>query len=200
VIGLSGLVRVVAGRLAAQHARWALIGGLAVSVRAGARFTQDADVAVAVENDAEAERLIGAVAVGAFRIQTIIEQTATDRLATVRLSSGPDADSPLLDLLFASSGIEPEIVAAADPLEVFPGFKVPVAQTGHLIALNVLSRDDDTRPQDLIDLRNLLLEADADDLAMARAALSLIAERGYDRGKSLQSDLDALLTRFRPAQ
>jgi hypothetical protein len=33
---------------------------------------------------------------------------------------------------------------------------------------------------------------------MARAALSLIAERGYDRGKNLQSDLDALLARFRP--
>jgi hypothetical protein len=171
-----------------------------VSARAGARFTQDADVAVSVENDAEAERLIGDMAVGSFRIQTIIEQTATGRLATGRLASGPEATSPLIDLLFASSGIEPEIVATATSLEVFPGYKVPVAQTGHLIALKVLSRDDDTRPQDLIDLRNLLIEADDDDIAMARAALSLIAERGYDRSKSLQSDLDGLIARFLPAR
>ena len=62
----------------------------------------------------------------------------------------------------------------------------------------VLSRDDDTRPQDVIDLRNLLIEATVDDIAMARSALGLIAERGYDRGKSLQADLDALLARFLP--
>jgi len=135
VIDLSGLLRTIAGRLAAQRARWAVIGGLAVSARGLARFTQDADIAVAVENDAEAERLVGAVAVGGFQIQTIIEQTATGRMATVRLSSGPYPTSPLVDLLFASSGIEPEIVAVADSLEVFPGFTVPVAQTGHLIAL-----------------------------------------------------------------
>ena len=200
MIDLSDLLRTIAGRLAAQRARWAVIGGLAVSVRAAARFTQDADIAVAVANDAEAERLIGAVAVGSFQIQTIVEQTATGRLATVRLSSGPYPTSPLVDLLFASSGIEPEIVAAADLFEVFPGFKVPVAQTGHLIALKVLSRDDDTRPQDTIDLHTLLVRSTPDDLAMARTALDLIAERGYARGKNLQGDLDVLLARFRPSE
>jgi len=64
----------------------------------------------------------------------------------------------------------------------------------------VLSRDDDTRPLDLGDLRNLLLVADADDLAMAQAALDLIAERGYARGKDLQADLDALIARFLPTR
>jgi hypothetical protein len=77
---------------------------------------------------------------------------------------------------------------------------VPVARTGHLIAMKVLSRDDDTRPQGTVDLRNLLIEADVDDLVMARAALSLIAERGYDRGKNLQADLDALIARFLPGR
>lgn len=43
-----------------------------------------------------------------------------------------------MDLLFASSGIEHEIVAAADPLEVLPDLTVPVARTGHLIALKPL--------------------------------------------------------------
>ena len=68
-----------------------------------------------------------------------------------------------------------------------------------MIALKVLSRNDDTRPQDIIDLRNLILEATPDDLEAARVALALITERGYDRGKNLQSELDGLLVRFRPS-
>ena len=38
---------------------WALVGGIAVSVRAEPRFTRDVDLAVAVESDREAERLVG---------------------------------------------------------------------------------------------------------------------------------------------
>lgn len=41
--------------------RWALVGGLAVSVRARPRFTNDIDLGVAVANDAEAEALIFAL-------------------------------------------------------------------------------------------------------------------------------------------
>jgi hypothetical protein len=62
----------------------------------------------------------------------------------------------------------------------------------------VLSRDDDTRPQDIVDLRALTVEAREDDLTLARHSLALITERGYDRGKDLQGDVDALLARFRP--
>jgi hypothetical protein len=38
--------------------RFALVGGLAVSVRAEVRFTRDVDLAVAVSSDAEAESLV----------------------------------------------------------------------------------------------------------------------------------------------
>lgn len=38
--------------------RFALVGGLAVSVRAEVRFTRDVDLAVAVEDDADAEQLV----------------------------------------------------------------------------------------------------------------------------------------------
>ena len=41
--------------IAAEGKRFSLVGGLAVSVRAEVRFTRDVDLAVAVENDAEAE-------------------------------------------------------------------------------------------------------------------------------------------------
>jgi hypothetical protein len=113
------------------------------------------------------------------------------------LTSGED-DNAVVDLIFATRGIEPEVVRADQPIELFPGVVTTVAQIGHLIALKVLSRDDDTRPQDVIDLRALILEATPDDLEMARTALDLITERGYQRDKDLQSDYTALLARFRP--
>jgi len=59
-------------------------------------------------------------------------------------SSEPRA--PVIDLLFASSGIEPEVVADAEPIELLPDLTMGVARTGHLLALKVLSRDDVSRP------------------------------------------------------
>jgi hypothetical protein len=43
--------------------------------------------------------------------------------------------SAFIDLLFANSGIEDEIVRRADRLEVLPDVFMPVASIGHLIAL-----------------------------------------------------------------
>lgn len=74
-----------------------------------------------------------------------------------------------------------------------PGLVVPVASTGHLIALKLLARDDDTRPQDHADLRALAAGATAEDVAAARTAVDLITERGFDRGRDLPALLDALL-------
>jgi hypothetical protein len=93
-------------------------------------------------------------------------------------------------LLFASLGIESEIVAAADILAVVPGLTLPVATTGHLLALKVLSRDDRTRPQDVADLRALLRVATPQDLSTARSALALIQQRGFHRNRSLGPELD----------
>lgn len=199
MIGLAALLRATAARLDASGIKWAVVGGLAVSARTTPRFTQDIDLAVVVSSDAEAEQLVGDLARNAFQITAVVEQTATGRLATVRLSrSGGDSDDAVVDLLFASSGIESEVVAAAEPVELFPRLDVPIAQIGHLIAMKVLARDDETRPQDLVDLRALVAEASSSDLATARDSLTLITERGYDRGRDLQADFNALLTRFRP--
>jgi hypothetical protein len=86
----------------------------------------------------------------------MVEQEAVGRLATARLRRSSEPASPVIDLLFASSGIEPEVVAEADAIELLPQLRVRVATTGHLIALKVLARDDVTRPQDAGDLRALL--------------------------------------------
>ena len=173
---------------------FALIGGLAVSVRSEPRFTRDADVAVALDTDAEAEALVHELQLKGYVVLTIIEQEAVGCLATVRLQPPGESGSGLvLDLLFASSGVEREVVESAEMLEVLPELTIPVARTGHLIALKVLSRDDRTRPQDVADLRALLSRATADELALARTALGLIESRGFHRERQLRPMLEELI-------
>lgn len=172
---------------------FALVGGLAVSARTEPRFTRDVDLAVAVASDDEAEALTHRLRAAGCRIDALLEQQAADRLAAVRLRFSPPHHAPPVDLLFASSGIEPDVVDRAEVLELLPGLTAPVAATGHLVALKVLSRDDMTRPQDLVDLRALLRAAADSDLELARAALATITARGYHRGRDLAAALDGLL-------
>ena len=180
--------------------RWALVGGMAVSARSRPRTTQDVDVAIAVSGDQEAERLVVTLRAFGYEVRSIVEQTARGRLATARLVPPPDVADPttgvegetLVDLLFASSGIEPEVVEAADRLAVLPGFGVPVATTGHLLALKVLS-EQENRPQDRMDAIALIQSADLRDLQEAREAIELIIRRGFDRGKDLRAALAGVL-------
>jgi hypothetical protein len=106
------------------------------------------------------------------------------------LSRAVDGADIVVDLLFASSGIEPEITQAAEPLGITTGLRVPVATVRHLIALKVLARDDLDRPQDAADLRALRRVADQDDLAQAKEATALIEARGFNRGRDLRRALD----------
>lgn len=165
-----------------------------MSARAEPRFTRDVDLAIHVGDDADAERLVRDLQTRHYRAQAIVEHEVTRRLATVRLVP-PDEDETgvVADLLFASSGIECEIVDAADTVEVLPGLRVPIATIGHLIALKILAMDDRTRPQDRVDLRALIAVATADDIRLARAAAALIAQRGFHRGRDLAGALDQLL-------
>jgi hypothetical protein len=173
---------------------WALVGGLAVSVRTEPRFTRDVDLAVAVSDVADAERLVAGLLGRGYRLLFTVEQEAVARLATVRLAlPESSAEGVVVDLLFASSGIEQELVADAEPIEIAPGLAVPVPRVGHLLALKVLARDDATRPQDLADIRALLAAADATERERARGSLALITCRGYHRRKDLASDWAALV-------
>lgn len=179
--------------LTEAHVSFALVGGLAVSARTEPRFTRDADLAVALASDAEAEALIHGLRARDYGIEAVVEQEAVGRLATVRLTRASTLQAPVIDLLFASSGIEHEIVAEGEPIELLPNLTIGVARTGHLIALKVLSRDDVTRPQDLVDLRALLGVASAAELRRARHSLALIAARGYHRGRDLMSEMNSLV-------
>jgi predicted nucleotidyltransferase len=168
---------------------FALVGGLAVSVRVEPRFTRDVDLAVVVASDAEAEALVSALVTDGWRVSAVVEQEAVNRLATVRLDAPHDVDTTaVVDLLFASSGIESELVRDAEPLEVLPGVTLPVACVAHLIVLKILARSPE-RPQDDADLVALLAVATDEDLRVARGLAQLVVERGYHRGRDLLAEL-----------
>jgi nucleotidyltransferase AbiEii toxin of type IV toxin-antitoxin system len=197
VTSLESALRRIQAELTAAHVSFALIGGLAVSARTEPRFTRDADLATAVSNDAEAEALIQGLGRRGYVVKAVVEQDGVGRLATVRLTSPAVPEGPVIDLLFASSGIEREIVTSAEPLELLSNLTIRVAQTGHLIALKVLSRDDVQRPQDIADLRALIRSAAPSEMTRASQALALIEARGYHRGRDLRSEYDALVRDLR---
>lgn len=183
--------RTTTNRLAALGVGHALVGGFAVSIRCEPRFTRDIDLVVAVEGDDAAEAVVNALVQDGDEVLGTVEQDAVGRLATVRLALGGGDD--VVDLLFASSGIEPEIAAGAERIEALPGLVLPVATIGHLIALKILSSDAQSRPQDALDLRALIDVAEEADLEAARAAVNLIEARGYQRGRDLAAALAALV-------
>jgi len=189
---LETALRQIIADLEQVHAQWAIVGGLAVTARAEPRTTRDVDVVVAVRTDAEAENLVRSLHASGYRVQTVVEHDAAGRLATARLSHSKRA-ALLVDLLFASSGIEREVVDQADRLEILPGLTANVATIGHLLALKVLARDDRTRPQDWDDIRALLAKASDDDIGEAREALALIEGRGYARGRPLRQQFEEIL-------
>lgn len=195
---LENLLRRVATLFREGQQSWALVGGLAVSVRTAPRFTRDLDLAVAVPDDEAAERLIRQLHGQGFHTFATVEHEKTKRMATARLSTGTArAEGLVLDILFASSGIEKEVCAAAEELTVFPDLTIPVASLYHLMILKVLSRDDRARPQDAGDLRQLIAAAQPGDLAAACAAGRLIEQRGYNRERNLIRQMKQAWREFR---
>lgn len=133
-------------------------------------------------NDREAERIVKALRDRGYKVDTVLDQETTGRLATVRLlAPGQPHEGILVDLLFASSGLEPEIVATADALEVLEGLFVPVVTVGHLLALKILAY----RPKDMTDIEVLLSHATDGDLKTARESLEALSRRGYARNQDL---------------
>ena len=174
--------------LSRHQVRGCLVGGLAVSTRCDPRFTRDVDVAVAVDNDERAEALVRSLTRDGMRVVALVEQESVGRMAMARLST---AEGLSVDILIASSGIEAEIVAEAEMLEVVRGVLLPVARTGHLIALKLLSVAPG-RETDAADLRSLVAIADKTEWDRASSAVALIEQRGFARGRELKVALAEL--------
>lgn len=176
--------------LRAVGARWALVGGLAVSAHGGSRATSDLDIAVTTDASTEADGLVYRLKERGYEVATLLTDKESGELATVRLVSPVSRQSELMfDILFTTTGIEREIVAAAELLEPLPRLRLPVATRGHLLAMKLLS-ERETRLKDVLDIHTLLESATEDDLALVRESIALITERGYSRGKDLGARLE----------
>ena len=174
---------------------WALIGDLAVCAFAQPAFRNTIELAVASPNVVGATTLIHALVRRGYRMTQDDEQRR-DSPRSIRLRSPDETPGSVeINLHSASCGIEAEIVSDAESIEIVPRLAVPVGRIGHLIALNVLS-DAPECPEPGTRLRMLLQRVSDDELARARRAIALIAERGYHRGKDLEAELDAFIGRF----
>src|SRR5690606_39784302 len=123
---------------------FALVGGLAVSIRGEVRFTRDVDLAIDVSSDEETESLVRDLAAAGYSVVALVEHGDKERLSTVRLRSRAGVN---VDLLAASSGIEHELVAASEPIAIEGAGSIPVARAEDLLATKLLSMSE-RRPQD----------------------------------------------------
>ncbi len=181
-------LRAIIFELAARGRTFALVGGLAVSIRAEVRFTRDVDLAVAVSDDADAEALVRELAAAGYRPVAVVEHEIAKRLSTVRLAA---PEGVVVDLLFASTGLEREIAMRAEPVDLPDIGVVPVARAEELLAMKILSMRD-ARLQDRLDAQRLVEVGDV-DIAAVRADLALIHDRGFDRGQDLEVKLASVL-------
>ncbi|MEO5727057.1 MAG: nucleotidyl transferase AbiEii/AbiGii toxin family protein [Byssovorax sp.] len=179
----------IAARLAQLGRPFALVGGLAVSLRAEVRFTRDVDLAITAADDADVEQLVHTLGdVGYFPVATV-EHLERRRLSTVRLAS---SSGVVVDLLAASSGIEAEVVARATRIDFGEIGEIPVARAEELLAMKVLSMTP-RRLQDRIDAVNLVLMNEQLDLEAVRENLAEITRRGFHRDQDLLAKLAEVL-------
>ena len=171
------------------HKSFAVVGGLAVSVRAEVRFTRDVDIVVVVDDDADAKSLIHTLTRSGYVPLATVEHESQKRLATARLNS---AHGVVVDLIFASSGIEPEIVDRATEVVIEGIGKLYVARAEELLSMKILSMSS-ARLQDTIDAQNILAFNPGLDLDAVRGNLIAIENRGYARGENLMLKLDSIL-------
>jgi predicted nucleotidyltransferase len=191
-VKLAQVLRDLTRALEELDVRFAVVGGIASSARGEPRFTRDVDVAVAVSNDEEAEGVLFRLSQRGYVVTTTVEHEVALRLATARLQHPCGV---VCDLIFATCGIEGEIVADAEPLDVFDDLDVATATTESLLAMKVLSATEQ-RPRDLEDIRALTQVGSTYDEARVLALLHLIEERGFARQQDLLAKWLELKQRF----
>ena len=169
--------------LANAEIRFALVGGLAMAVRADPRVTRDIDFVVPVRDDEEAESRVFALQQRGFVVESVFVRRG-GRISTVR-TRHRSAPEVFIDFLFSNARIEDEIVTAATAETVSRGLRCPVAQPWHLLAMKVYAN----RKKDQPDLQDLIERADLETLERTRAALELMQQRGVAARRDLPAEL-----------
>jgi hypothetical protein len=221
----------------ALEAPWALAGSLAVSARLEPAYMTHASVILPVQDEEIAHALLDGLADAGLHLLSVTEQMSVKNwdhehgrpadpahieiehhpngvVAGARLVDDTGERDLDLDLIFAASGIESEITAGAEPLEILPGQEFAVARTGHLIALTLLSFGETGRqPQpdhfesmdafdaeqayggirEHADLKALTDAATDEDWRLAWEAVDLMTSRSATRSRDLRTELAAFL-------
>ena len=168
-----------------EETPFALIGGIAIGLRAAPRATVDVDFAIALDH-AGAEHLIHVFGQSGFRVAAVLVTKRDERLATVRMRH--EHSKTIIDLLISFCGIEREIVRAATA-ERWRKLTLPVVTLGHLVAMKLLAN----RLQDQADLESLLREITPVERRWALNAIGRIQRLGLGDGRDLVGELKSLL-------
>ncbi|MEU6250426.1 hypothetical protein [Glycomyces sp. NPDC047010] len=219
------------------EAPWSLAGSLAVSARVEPAYMAQASVILAVKDEQVAHGILDGLEESGLRVLSFTDQMSVKDwddehgrpanpenfeiehhpnglVAGARLVDEAGDRDLEVDLIFAASGIEAEITAAAEPLEILPGQVFRVARTGHLIALTLLTLGDtgrQPRPEEFAemdafaseqafngireraDLTTLTNAATPEDWHLAWKAVDLMATRSATRSRNLRAELAAFL-------
>jgi hypothetical protein len=143
---------------------------------------------VSVEGDAGAEKILFELRQRGYRVIATVEQELVGRLATAR---SIDPRGVVCDLVFATCGVEREVVASAQSIEIFPGVDLPTASVETLLAMKTLSAVPE-RPRDLGDIQAMVRANPEFDESAVRGLLMTIEGRGYARGQALAEKWEAL--------
>ena len=77
----------IVGHLRRLGRPFALVGGLAVTLRAEPRFTRDVDLAIVSTDDADVEQLVYELQAAGYAPVAVVEHREGQRLSTVRMAS-----------------------------------------------------------------------------------------------------------------
>ena len=162
---------------------FALVGGLAMGVRADPRVTRDIDFALPASDDDQAEAQVFALQQRGFIVDSVFVRKG-GRISTVR-TRHRSAPEILIDFLLSNALIEDVIVAEATSATIARDIRCPVAQPWHLLAMKVYAN----RKKDQPDLHELIERADRRTLARTKAALEMMRARGVAPARDLIAEL-----------
>ena len=178
------MLAIFSKELEARQFRYALIGGLAASIRGRIRATEDLDLILLCSLD-EGLELVESLRQSRFSaLLDDYEEVARSALLLPLI----DQDSGIqLDLAIGLSGFEQEIVERADPMMIGDN-EIFVATAEDLLVLKMLAG----RPQDLQDVMGIVeVQADRLDWQYCLAAATRLE-------KAISIDLVRQIERLRP--
>jgi predicted nucleotidyltransferase len=184
---LSMTLRCLVEWLTGQQVPYVIIGGVAVSLLAKPRFTQDVDVAVSFELDQLEEFLASATPHGLVaRRQDYAAFARRNRVLLLRHE--PTGIS--VDVSFIAMPFEEDMIASAHTVEV-EGMELRLPRPEDLIIMKAVAH----RSQDLVDLEYLIETHPTLDLTRVQQLVEQFAQAL--EAPDLLNDFQALLARLR---